>query len=390
MPDWIPPDRPEAWAYFLWRQLFWALGTLGVGAILATFTRRSPPVMGRIGARLGAAAWLVVPALWVVLVLGLLTPLSFLSGFVLRHAYGLSRMSFLRWLWVRALGIGLVSLLVGATAWLPMFLRRRSPKTWWLWAGGLSVPVLAFLFFGLPLFVAPLFHEFHPFTHQSLGPKIRRLASRSGLDPERIYEVRIGKDTKAVNAYVAGMGSSHRVVLWDTLIQSLKEDEVEFVMAHEIGHYRLHHLGQGLAWGSLGAFAFFLAFHLFYPWVRRSWTGPVPPQEGTLEELPSALLLAWILLVLGEPFGLVLSRQMEHEADRFALELTQAPEAGARAFLALGKNNLAVSDPGWLHRVLRASHPSLKDRIEFCLSYPPARGQGEARYRELFDAEAPP
>ncbi len=188
-----------------------------------------------------------------------------------------------------------------------------------------------------------------------------------------------------LNAYVIGMGSTNRIVLWDTTIKRMKPDEILFVMGHEMGHYIMHH-----TWWSLLEFAIF-SFLLFYL-VYKSATFLIRKYHAkfgftnlfNIASLPLLLLLINLFMLLYTPFTNYVSRYMEHEADRFGIEITQNNETAAEAFIILQKDNLANPRPGWLFKMWRSSHPPLGERIDFMNRYCPWNESKPLKYGKYF------
>jgi len=173
-------------------------------------------------------------------------PLGYFQGFIRPHSYGLSDQAFSKWLSNSLKGL-LVSLVISVLfLWIPYSLMNKSPKRWWLYTGALAVPVIFFMVFIEPIWVEPLFNDFGEMKNKQLEAKILALADRAGIEGARVFEVNKSTDTKTVNAYVTGVGSTKRIVLWDTLLNKLDEKEILFVMGHEMGHYVLNHVLQGV------------------------------------------------------------------------------------------------------------------------------------------------
>ena len=198
----------------------------------------------------------------------------------------------------------------------------------------------------------------------------------------------MSSDTKALNAYVTGFGSTKRIVLWDTTIKKLTPDEILFVMGHEMGHYVLNHL-----WWDL-LFEAILTLAIFYLTYRTAefLMGRYSSRFGftKLHEFASLPLLLFVLMfyqLLFSPLSLFVSRYFEHQADRFGLEITQNNQAAAEAFLALQQQNLGNPRPGKLYIFWRASHPPLGSRVDFCNSYCPWKRGKPLEYGQLFKDE---
>jgi Zn-dependent protease with chaperone function len=211
------------------------------------------------------------------------------------------------------------------------------------------------------------------------------LADAAGIEGGRVFEVDMSIDTNTVNAYVTGFWSSKRIVLWDTLLARLGAREVRVVMAHEMGHFVLNHIVQGLLAGFCGILVtlFFVDRAANYL-LRRFKDRFGFDQISDVAAMPLLVLLVQAAALLIMPLGLAISRHLEHEADRFALELTHDNRGAALAFVALQNENLSNPRPGMLFTLLRASHPSLAERIEFANDYRPWDQGQPLRYGSLF------
>src|SRR5262249_24216302 len=168
-------------------------------------------------------------------------PLSYYQGFAREHAYGLSNQTLGKWFGDEIKGL-LVGIVVGFLfLWIPYLLLKKRPRRWWLYTGLLAIPFLILQILVAPIWIEPLFNKFGPMKNKELEAKILTLATRAGIEGGRVYEVAKSEDTKTLNAYVTGLGVTKRIVLWDTTIAKLDEDELLFVMGHEMGHYVLSH-----------------------------------------------------------------------------------------------------------------------------------------------------
>jgi Zn-dependent protease with chaperone function len=322
-------------------------------------------------------------------------PWSVYLGFIRPHDYGLSTQTLADYVAddLKATALSL-AMFVAMVTGLYAFIRHR-PRTWWIWSGLAVVPLSMVLAYVLPIWVDPLFHEYGPMRDQALEARILALADRAGIEGSRVYEVDMSRETVAVNAYVTGLLGTKRVVLWDTLLAKLKPDEVLAVVAHEVGHYVLNHVLQGLV---VGGGLVFVGLGLVAAAVRRivpAWTARFGIRRlDDPASLPVLLLLAQLLNFALTPVGYAVSRHVEHEADRFALELTRDNQAAARAFVAIQGSNLGYPRPGLVHTIFRSTHPSLGERIDFCNRYRPWRDGTPLRYASLFrdppDADAQP
>jgi Zn-dependent protease with chaperone function len=311
-------------------------------------------------------------------------PLSYYAGFVRQHAYELSNQTFGKWLGdsLKGLGVGMIGSVL--FLWIPYLLVKKSPRRWWLYTSLAMIPVIILGMLVAPVWIDPLFNDFGPMKDKQLESAILGTAERAGIENSRIFEVDKSIDTNAVNAYVTGFGDTQRIVLWDTIIAKLEPDELLFVMGHEMGHYALGHVVRGIAFYSL---LILVALYLLYRsagWIVDRWGDRFGFSElHDFASLPLAMLLLGLYGFLLTPGALLFSRQMEHEADRFGLELLQDNHAAASAFVRLQVENLGNPRPGLLYKIWRASHPPLGERIEFCNDYRPWATGEELVYGSL-------
>lgn len=312
-------------------------------------------------------------------------PLSYYQGYVRQHAYGMSNQSLDKWFSDSIISLG-VSLIIGfLLIWVPYLLLKRSPRRWWLYTGLLSVPLLLLMILVQPIWIDPLFNKFGPMKNQALETKILALAERAGIEGSRVFEVAKSEDTKALNAYVTGFANTKRVVLWDTTIAKLSEDELLFVMGHEMGHYVLGHVWKTIGFFALLIIVTLLAIHLTAGWLINKYQHRFGFNSlSDVASLPLIILLFSVYFFLVTPIALAYTRASEHESDRFGLEITRNNHAAATAFVKLQEENLGVPRPHILVKLWQASHPTLGERIDFCNAYRPWEEGAPMYYDHLF------
>jgi Zn-dependent protease with chaperone function len=221
--------------------------------------------------------------------------------------------------------------------------------------------------------------------NKGLEARILQLADRAGIEDGRVYEVDKSADTNTLNAYVAGVGGTKRIVLWDTIIARLDEPQLLFVMGHEMGHYVLNHIWKALAIFSVLIGVLLYAVHRVAGVVIGRYEGRFGFSElSDVASLPLIMLLFSLAFLVVSPIVLGINRHFEHEADRFGLEITRANRPAALSFVRLQQDNLANPRPHWLVRLFRASHPTLAERIEFANSYRPWETGQPLVYEHLF------
>jgi STE24 endopeptidase len=312
-------------------------------------------------------------------------PIEFYGKYLRQHAYGLSTQTFGRWFGNYGKET-LVSILgCAAFIWVFYLLLKKSPKRWWFYSSIASVVIMFLMDFVQPVLVDPLFHKYGPLQNKQLEEKILALATKAGIDHGRVYEVNMSQDTKMLNAYVNGFGDTKRIVLWDTTLEKMNDREILFVMGHEMGHYVLHHMWWGLGFGAASSF---IVFYLTY-WISGALLSRFHERFGFSElsniaSFPLLILVISALMFVLTPLSNLFSRHLEHEADRFGLEITKDNQAAGESFLILQQQNLGNPRPGLFYKIWRATHPPIGERIDFFNSYCPWHEDKPLKYGYLF------
>jgi Zn-dependent protease with chaperone function len=280
------------------------------------------------------------------------TPLALWSGWWRERRWGFSTQSAAGWLADRGKGLA-VSIVLVAGAWAAAVALARAFPGWWALPAGVALGLaVLFLSFVAPVVLEPLFNRFRPLEDEELATDLRRLSEHAGVPVRDVLVADASRRTTKVNAYVSGLGSTRRVVLFDTLLQAADPGAVRVVVAHELGHRRERHVAKLTLLAMAGAAA---AVALLWAVLGTRIADP--------QTLPEALLLLMALEVAGLPAGSWLSRRFERAADRRSLDLTEDPAAFARAHAELARRNLADLEPPRLAYVLLFSHPTPPERL---------------------------
>lgn len=337
----------------IWLSLRWNLGARAwVSGWLAQVFGAFPWWLTLVG----FTAALAIP--WLLISL----PFDLYGGFILPHQYELSTQTLASWISDQVKEMALsaalgLPLLVGLYALL-----RASPVWWWVWAGVLYTAVTAVLAALAPVLLMPIFYKVVPLdeTYADLRARLLSLAQRAGAHVEGVYQIDMSRRTKAANAALAGLGRTRRILLGDTLLTEFSDDEIETVLAHELGHHVHRDIPLSIFAQALFNFAGLWLVDVGLKWGL-GWF--------SLSSQADPAGLPWIALLLGAfalittPLTNAFSRWREGMADDFALESTAMPAAFASAMTRLANQNLAEADPAPWIVFLLYSHPPLGERV---------------------------
>ena len=294
-------------------------------------------------------------------------PLAIYAGFIVPHQFALTHQTFAAWMSDFAKGVAVDIAIGGFIAALAVLCIRRVRRWWFpLWLGSIPLIILGVII--TPLIIDPLFNKFEPLKDVQLRNDLLAEASRAGIEGSRVYQVDKSKQTTEMNAYVTGLGPSKRIVLWDTLLNKMDHDEILAVMGHEMGHYVLHHIWKGIAFAVAVSFLGFLIAQIIYERGLAYWGFS---DRADPAALPWLLLIAAVINFLLSPASNGFSRHIEHEADRFGLELTHFNEPMASSFVKFAEDSKRDPNPPRFIEWWRYSHPAAQRRIDFALSYRP-------------------
>lgn len=310
-------------------------------------------------------------------------PLEYYGGFYLKHFYGLSNQVFTRWFFDSIKGF-LISTIFSAFAVSICFLIiRRFMNYWWLYLGLLTIPMMIFLTFVSPLYIDPIFNKYESIGNPNLESKINDELKIAQIQDCKVYKVDKSEDTNEMNAYMTGVFSSKRIVLWDTTINNLSQRETLSVTAHEIGHYVLAHIWKAILLGGILNILILFIINKASLWVIAKSNGSWGFNSiGDIASIPLLILLISILVFIITPGMNVYTRYTEQEADRFELELTQDNNAAATSILKLHEGSLILPSPGIVYKLWNYDHPTLQERLDFANTYSPWKEGKTLKYEK--------
>lgn len=373
----VRPDDVEASAYFTAGQIaraadyrgpqlpLYVASTLLALAVLALLVARPPRPLRTPAA--GSGHVLLRVALTAAALSLLLTLVDLPLGAVGRQRgidVGLVTRSWPGWAQDVALGAAIQAGLMALTAVALVGLMRRLPGWWWLPASGVVVAGAAVVLYLTPVVLDPLFNRFTP-AQGTVRADVLALAERAGVDVGEVYVIDASRRTTAANAYVAGFGSTKRVVIYDTLLERFTRDEQRQVLAHELAHQHYADVGRGLLYVLIVApFGLFAVAVLTRSLTRGDGLLPAGPGRPADARVLPALALSLSLVVPAVTMvSNQLSRRVEARADTFALTLTDTPRAFITFERRITVRNVGRPDPGGPAHLLLGTHPTPLERI---------------------------
>jgi len=295
-------------------------------------------------------------------------PLTYYSDYILPHRYELSTQDLKGWVLDQIKSLALTGVLGLILVEVIYVLLRTAPDTWWLWVAAILLFVNVILANLAPVVIMPLFNKYTPLgdEYADLAERLLRLAERANTRVQGVFKFDMSRRTKAANAGLTGLGNTRRIVLGDTLLNEFTPDEIETVLAHELGHHVHKDIPilivvdsiitlVGLYLASLGLRQGTVLFGL----------------EGVADiaAFPLLLLVLGAYSIITMPLGNAFSRWRERMADGYALALTHNGKAYASALTRLANQNLADADPDPLIEFFMHSHPALRKRIAMAQDY---------------------
>jgi len=309
--------------------------------------------------------WLLV-LFFVIIMGGILfiinLPLSFYQGYVLPHRFELSTQKLSGWITDQVKGILLGGVLGMIMLEIIYAILREFPTFWWLWAAGILLVFNVILANLAPTLIMPLFNKFVPLgeEHADLADRLMLLAKRSGTYVRGVFTFDMSRRTKQANAGLTGLGNTRRIIIGDTLLNEFTPDEIETIMAHELGHQVNKDIPLGILFGSLTTLV-----GLYLASVVLNWGVEFFHFEGPADiaAFPLFVLVLGLYGLVTMPIENGFSRWRERRADEYALSLTHNGTAYASALKRLANQNLADADPEEWVEWLLYSHPALGKRI---------------------------
>ena len=288
-------------------------------------------------------------------------PVTFFESFVLERRYGLSSAPLRAWLVDHVKAVMLLTALALAGAEIVYLMLNLLPKWWWAASAAGFVAAILVLAKMAPTILLPLFYRFKPLDRDTLQDKLVSLSTRARVPVLGVYEWGLGAKTRRANAALVGTGSTRRILLSDTLLADYTDEEIEVILAHELGHHVNRDIRSALLLESgLLAASFALAEMV----LTRAWQPLGLKGPADVAGLPVLVAVGFLMSLAVNPALNAISRRKERRADEFALNLTAQPAAFMTAMRRLASQNLAEERPSRAALWLFYTHPPLDQRIE--------------------------
>ncbi|MBK7629801.1 MAG: M48 family metallopeptidase [Ignavibacteriales bacterium] len=309
-------------------------------------------------------------------------PINIYTGFYLEHKYKLSNQTFYKY-FIENVKSMLVGFVIGVPILLLFFfVINQFGDLWWLVFASVMFLISVVLSQIFPIIILPIFYKILPLNDEELKTRISNLAKGAGIKIENVFTFDMSKNTKKANAAFTGLGKTKRIILGDTLINNYSKDEIETVIAHELGHYKHKHIVKNILFGTVSSFLTFFVISILY---KNSLNWFDFESITQIAALPLLSLWAVIIGLIQSPIGNILSRKYEYEADRYAIEFTLKPNSFISTLNKLTDQNLGDREPHPFIEWFFYSHPSIKNRTNAIKNFANENGIVEVNNKELVD-----
>ncbi|MDH4222352.1 MAG: M48 family metallopeptidase [candidate division Zixibacteria bacterium] len=291
-------------------------------------------------------------------------------GFHLEQKFQLSNQNFGQWFGEQLKAI-LVLFIIGLIIIEGIyFALKKAPKTWWIYVSVVFVFFTVVLVNLAPILILPLFNVYTPLPQGEVRDRLISLSEKAGVEVEDIFQMDMSKQTKKVNAALTGIGNTKRIILGDNIINEFTPEEIEFVIAHEMGHNVLQHIWKVIALSSFISAIGFLIIHLSMGRIIHRFRKSLKIENmADIASLPLFLLIFSIFSLVTLPVIPTYSRHIERQADKFAMDMTRNPDVAVVAFEKLAYKNLSDPNPHPVIEFLLYDHPPISKRIKFAETY---------------------
>jgi STE24 endopeptidase len=289
-------------------------------------------------------------------------PLSYIDGYKIEHKYEFSTQNLNDWFkdWLKSF---LVTFIIGLIVLEAIyFVTNISPDLWWLWLSILMIIFSGILINLFPVLIIPLFYKTSPIENEGLKEKIGDVCYQTRININGVFSINLSSKTTKANAAVVGLGNTKRILIGDTLIEEYNEDEILSVLAHEITHYKEHHIWWLIFWQSVITLVMFYAFYHIYPYFYKLAGFD---NVNQIAAFPLFVITFAVLSFILRPLSSAISRYFERKADLGALNLTNNPDSFISLIAKFCNKQLSLAYPNPTIEWYKYSHPSPGNRIKF-------------------------
>jgi STE24 endopeptidase len=290
-------------------------------------------------------------------------PFSLYDTFKIENKYGFNAMTVRLWIIDFLKSLLLSTILIAIVLTVGLWFIQSSPDNWWIWIWIFYLIFSLFIMYISPYVIEPLFNKFTPIEDESLAQKIRELLQRVGIKVSRVFKMDASKRSRHTNAYFSGFGKVKRIILYDTLLEKMNQDELLAVLSHEAGHWKKKHVLKLIIISEIISLAaIYISFRILQTDIL---TNIFHIEPDTF--FAKIVILSFIGSIVSFPFnplGNYISRRFEREADRFSIQLMENKENISTALIKLSKDNLSNLNPHPLYAAFYYSHPPIVERIE--------------------------
>ncbi|NOZ61021.1 MAG: M48 family metallopeptidase [Calditrichaeota bacterium] len=301
-------------------------------------------------------------------------PFDLYSTFKIENKYGFNTTTPKVWITDFIKSIIISAILLAIMGGVGFWIIQASPHYWWLFVWVFFLVFSLFLMYISPYVIEPLFNKFTPISeeYKSLEEKITELLAKVGIRVSRVFQMDASKRSKHTNAYFTGIGKTKRIILYDTLLKKMEEDEILSVLAHEAGHWKKKHLLKMIV---VSEFIGFIGIYISFRILQTDWLTKIFALEDD-SFFAKLVILGFIGGLVSFPFtpiGSYFSRKHEREADQMAVSLTGKSDGQISALIKLSKDNLSNLHPHPFYAKFYYSHPPIVERIKMLKSMKPEK-----------------
>lgn len=292
---------------------------------------------------------------------------NFLSSYKIEHKYNFSNQNIKSWLWDYFKGFFVQLILTPILLGLLFLLFHFTPEYWWLYGAILMIFVSTILATIFPIVILPIFNKYTPIKDEKLTSRLSKILKMENIKIKGFFKEDMSKQTKKENAFLAGMGKTKRVVLGDNILEKMNVDELETIIAHEVGHYKHKHMLKNIFIGSIFQLLLFFIINIF---LRKYFPDFLTSLDANLTTLPIFILsFSFLNTIFISPIVNFLSRHFENQADNYSFSHSQNTRAFITAMAGLANRNLSNAYPTSLIKIFYYSHPPVGERLDNAESY---------------------